>query len=75
MYKNQEESNIKSILILTNKYKHKQNDYQTKVDKPDKPNSFLTSLTVEDIGVTPQRVGEENHDSSKDSNDAECQQK
>ena len=75
MYKNQEESNIKSILLLTNKYKYKQKECQTKVDKPDKPNSFLTSLTVEAIGFTPQRVGEENHDSIKYSNDAECQQK
>ena len=75
MYKIQEGSKIKSILLLTNKYKYKQNECQTKVDPPDKRNSFLTSLTSEAIGVTPQRVGEEIHDSSKYSNDAECQQK
>ena len=75
MYKNQGESNIKSILLLSNKYKYKHNGCQAKVDHLDKPNSFLISITVEAIGVTPQRVGEENHDSSKYSNDAECQQK
>ena len=75
MHKNQEASKIKSILLLTNKYKYKQNECQTKVDPPGKRNSFLTSLTSEAIGVTPQTVGEEIHDSSKYSNDAECQQK
>ena len=75
MHKNQEESKIKSILLLTNIYKYKQNKCQTKVDPKDKPNSFLTSLASKAIGLTPQRVGEENHESSKYSNDAECQQK
>ena len=75
MHKNQEGSKIKSILLLTNKYKYKQNECQTKVDPPDKRNSFLTSLTSEGIGLTPQTVGEEIYDSSKYSNDAECQQK
>ena len=75
MYENQEKSKIKSILLLTNKYKYKQNECQTKVDPPDKRNSFLTSLTSAAFGVPPQRVGEEIHDSSKYSNDAECQQK
>ena len=75
MYENQEASKIKSILLLTNKYKYKQNECQTKVDPTDKRNSFLTSLTSAAFGVPPQRVGEEIHDSSKYSNDAECQQK
>jgi hypothetical protein len=56
MYENQEGSKIKSIFLLTNKYKYKQNECQTKGDPPGKPNSFFTSLTSEAIGPTPQRV-------------------
>jgi hypothetical protein len=45
------------------------------VDPPGKATSFLPSLTSAAIGVTPQRVEVEIHDSSKYSNDAEYEQK